>query len=116
MPHERARLQHALKNARTHLFCSGNTATSTAGNSQPNALLCCCFQDQAIADKERVKSEIAAMDPAVKEAIEKAAAAARAAKKQKKAGKEDKADKVSGHSCTCAVEERRGILSKQQMA
>lgn len=52
----------------------------------------------AIADKERVKAEIAVMDPAVKAAIEKAAAEARAAKKQ---GKIDKVAKVQ-LLCSCA--------------
>jgi hypothetical protein len=41
----------------------------------------------ATAEKERVAKVIAAMDPSVKAAIEKAAADARAAKKQKKTGK-----------------------------
>lgn len=48
-------------------------------------------QDMAVADKEKVAAEIAAMDPAVKRAIEEAAAAARTAKKQSKT---DKAAKV----------------------
>jgi hypothetical protein len=48
------------------------------------------MQDLATADKERVATEIAAMDPSVKAAIEKAAADARAAKKQKKTGKAEK--------------------------
>lgn len=45
----------------------------------------------AVADKEKVAAEIAAMDPAVKKAIGEAAAAARTAKKQSKT---DKAAKV----------------------
>jgi hypothetical protein len=48
-------------------------------------------QDMAVADKEKVSAEIAAMDPAVKKAIVEAAAAARTAKKQNKT---DKAAKV----------------------
>jgi len=41
----------------------------------------------AVADKERVAAEMAAMDPDVIAAIKKASADARAAKKEKKADK-----------------------------
>lgn len=65
-----------------------------------------------------MKSEIAAMDPAVKEAIEKAAAAVRAAKKQKKAGKKDKADKVSCPGCSRGMCRECGVQlpSSQQLS
>lgn len=48
---------------------------------------CCAPQDMAVADKERVAAEMAALGPAVIAEIKKASADARAAKKEKKADK-----------------------------
>lgn len=65
------------------------------------------YNDMAVADKEKVAAEIAAMDPAVKKAIIEAAAAARTAKKQNKTDKAAKAEEAKEAAKAAAKEAKK---------
>lgn len=77
---------HARASIRYFCFVSFPDASCLMYHAPDGPCCCCCFcticmQDQALADKERVAAEIAALDPAEVAAIKAAEKGARAAKK-----------------------------------